>query len=136
MADTLGTSPANRWTACSCIGKLDDKRERVRHSWRMSFVALLGARPAFRRFWTSYLVSLLGDWMSFVAVSVLSLASGSGPVSLALLLAAHALPAAVLAPVAGALADRLDRRRLILGANVAQGLLTLAMALAAASGSV
>src|SRR5262245_30756753 len=101
-----------------------------------TLVNLLGRRPHFRRLWISEVVSLLGDWMSFVAVSLLALRAGGGAVALALTLAAHSLPRALFAPAAGVLADRLDRRRLMVGANVAEGLLTVAMAVAAALGSV
>lgn len=101
-----------------------------------TFSSLLRRRPHFRRLWIAQIISLLGDWLSFVAVSLLALKQGDGIVALALVLVAHTLPRALLAPVAGALADRLDRRRMMIGANVAQGLLTLGMAGAAAAGSV
>jgi MFS family permease len=98
--------------------------------------SLLLRRPSFRRVWLSQVVSLLGDWMSYIAVSLLSLREGGGVVALAIVMVGHTLPNALFAPVAGVLADRLDRRRLLLLANIAQGVLTLAMAAAAALGSV
>lgn len=97
---------------------------------------LLRRRPHFRRVWLSEIVSLLGDWMGFVAVSLLALGDGSGVVALALVLVGHNLPNALFAPVAGVLADRLDRRWLLVAMNVAQCALTLAMAGAAALGNV
>lgn len=101
-----------------------------------TFSSLLRRRPHFRRLWIAQIISLLGDWLSFVAVSLLALKQGDGIVALALVLVAHTLPRALLAPVAGALADRLDRRRMMIGANLAQGAITLGMAAAAAGGSV
>jgi predicted MFS family arabinose efflux permease len=103
---------------------------------RLSPWSLLRRRPHFRRVWLSELVSLLGDWMSFVAVSLLALRGGSGVVALALVIVGHSLPSALFAPVAGVLADRLDRRALLVFTNVAQCALTLAMAGAAALGHV
>jgi MFS family permease len=100
------------------------------------FTNLLRNRPHFRRLWLSEVVSLLGDWMSFVAVSLLALREGGGVVALALVLVGHSLPHAFLAPVAGVLADRLDRKRLMVAAYVTQAALTLLMAVAAARGSV
>jgi MFS family permease len=97
---------------------------------------LLRERPLFRRLWLGEVVSLLGDWMSFVAVSLLALEKGGGVVALALVLVGHTLPHAVLAPVAGVLADRLDRKQLLIATNAAQAALTAAMAVAAARGSV
>lgn len=102
----------------------------------LALVSLLRRRPHFRRLWLSEIVSLLGDWMSFVAISLLALREGGSVVSLALVLAAHNLPHALLAPVAGTLADRLDRRRLMISVNVIEGTLTVAMAIAAARGMV
>ncbi|WP_438005323.1 MFS transporter [Sorangium sp. So ce321] len=98
---------------------------------------LLRRRPRFRRVWLSEIVSLLGDWMSFVAVSLLALGGeGGGVVALALVMVGHHLPNALFAPVAGVLADRLDRRWLLIATSLVQGALTLAMLGAAVVGSV
>ncbi|WP_437777292.1 MFS transporter [Sorangium sp. So ce1097] len=98
---------------------------------------LLRRRPHFRRVWLSEIVSLLGDWMSFVAVSLLALGGeGGGVVALALVLVGHHLPNALFAPVAGVLADRLDRRSLLIATSALQGALTVAMLVAAVLGSV
>ncbi|WP_437645553.1 MFS transporter [Sorangium sp. So ce362] len=99
--------------------------------------SLLRRRPHFRRVWLSEIVSLLGDWMGFVAVSLLALGGeGGGVVALALVIVGHHLPNALFAPVAGVLADRLDRRRLLIATSVVQGALTVAMLGAAVLGSV
>lgn len=60
--------------------------------------------------------------------------SGGGALGLAAVLAAHSLPGAVLAPVAGAIVDRFDRRRVLVVADSAAALITLGMAAAAALG--
>ena len=99
-------------------------------------IALLRRRPDFRRLWAAGAVSLCGDWLSMVAVSVLALTHGGGAVAVALVFAAHTLPAAILSPVAGALVDRVDRRRVLIIADVLASLTTAGMAIAAASGSV
>jgi MFS family permease len=96
--------------------------------------SLLVARPGFRRLWMAGATSLVGDWLSFVAVGMLALDRGGGPLDLALVLAAHALPAALLSPVWGAVVDRFDRRRLLVLADAAAGLVTIGMAAAAAAG--
>ena len=74
---------------------------------------------------------MVGDWLSFVAVAALALSSGGGALALALVFAAHALPAAVLAPVAGALVDGLDRRRVLVAADLLAATVTVAMTIAA-----
>ena len=98
-------------------------------------MTLLRRHPAFRRLWAAAAISQLGDWLSFVAVSVLALASGGGALGLAVVFAAHALPGALLSPVAGALVDRVDRRRVLLAADGVAAALTVAMAVAAAAGA-
>lgn len=95
---------------------------------------LLRRHPAFRRLWAAGAISLVGDWLSFVAVSVLALTSGGGALGLALVFSAHLLPGALLAPFAGALVDRFDRRKVLVLADLIAGGLTAAMALAAAAG--
>ncbi|MBU0551466.1 MFS transporter [Myxococcota bacterium] len=100
------------------------------------FWALLTRRAAFRRLWWSTLISQLGDWLSYVAVSVLSLHHGHGALGIALVLVAHHLPHALLAPISGPLADRFDRRRLLIGAYVVNAALTLGMWRAALTGDI
>jgi MFS family permease len=96
-----------------------------------SWIALLARRPHLRRLWLSAIVSLIGDWLSFVTVAVLSLEASEGPLVLVGTLAVHQLPAALLGAFAGTIADRVDRRALLVAANLAQMALTLAAVLAA-----
>ncbi len=96
-----------------------------------SWIALLARRPHLRRLWLSAIVSLIGDWLSFVTVAVLSLEASEGPLVLVGTLAVHQLPAALLGAFAGTIADRVDRRKLLVAANLAQMALTLVAAGAA-----
>lgn len=97
---------------------------------------LLRDSAAFRRLWAAGAVSLVGDWLSFVAVAALALGSGGGPFALALVFAAHALPGAMLAPVAGAIVDGFDRRRVLVAADLLAALATLGMVGAAFVGVI
>src|SRR5262245_38378354 len=97
---------------------------------------MLRRNAAFRRLWAAGAVSLVGDWLSFVAVAALALGSGGGPFALALVFAAHALPGPALAPVAGAIVDGFDRRRVLVAADVLAALATLGMVGAALAGVV
>lgn len=98
------------------------------------FGRLLAERAAFRRLWLSTIVSSLGDWLSYVAVSLLAVDAGESAVSVGLVLVAHTLPMALLAPISGPLVDRFDRRRLAIVAHLGAAVLTLAMWGAAESG--
>jgi len=99
---------------------------------------LIRDRPGFRQLWLGEIVSQLGDWLSWVAVSLLALehGGGEGAMAVALVLAAHSLPQALLAPVGGVLADRWDRRNLLIGVHLTQALLTGLMLLSALSGAI
>lgn len=97
---------------------------------------LLQRNLGFRRLWASHAISLLGDWLSYVSVSLLALHRGESAVALSLVLVAHSLPAALAQPVAGVLADRFDRKTLLFTGNLVQAALTLGMAVAAIGGSV
>ena len=68
----------------------------------------------FRLFWSGQLVSLVGTWMQSVAQAWLVLELTGSPLRLGLVGAAQFTPMLVLSFLAGALADRLPKRRLIL----------------------
>ncbi|MCB9552735.1 MAG: MFS transporter [Myxococcales bacterium] len=91
------------------------------------FAHLLGARRDFRRLWVANMVSMLGDWLSYVAVSLVAVNRGESAVTVGLVLVAHSLPMALLSPIAGPLADRFDRRRLMIVSQIIAGLLTVGM---------
>lgn len=97
--------------------------------------SLLRRNPGFGRLWAAAGVSLVGDWLSFVAVAALALQSGDGAFGLAVVFAAHALPAALLAPFAGAIVDGMDRRRVLVAADLIAAALTVAMMIAALAGA-
>jgi MFS family permease len=74
-------------------------------------------RPAFRAVWTALLGSQLVTWAHNVgAVTVVASLSDS-PTLIALVQTATSLPAVALSLLAGATADMVDRRRLVLGAQ-------------------
>ena len=71
-------------------------------------------RPIFRAIWIASLASNLGTWMHIVAASWLMTSLTASAALVALVQTASALPAFALALPAGALADVLDRRRMIM----------------------
>ncbi len=103
---------------------------------------VLSIKP-FRRLWIALSLSSLGDWLSILAL--LSLAAyltqkhGAGQSATAaaaaqttavgLVWVATLLPPLLLGPVAGAIADRLDRRRTMIVGDVLRGLLYLSIPL-------
>jgi MFS family permease len=74
--------------------------------------------PNFRRFYTGYVTSLLGSSMSTVAIAFAVLDSRVSATGLGLVFTANVVPQVLLLPLAGAIADRLGRRRVMLSADV------------------
>lgn len=100
------------------------------------FARLLRERRDLRRLWWSNVVSQLGDWLTYVAVSVVTLAHDGSATAIGLVMVAHTLPYVLVAPLAGPLADRLDRRKLLIGSYILCSLLTVGMWSAASAGAI
>jgi MFS family permease len=78
--------------------------------------------PAFMRWATAETVSLLGSAISIVVLPVLVFQMTDSTALTGLISATRVMPYLCFGLIAGPLADRGDRRRLILGGNVVQGL--------------
>jgi MFS family permease len=90
---------------------------------------LLVANRPFRLLWGARAVSFLGDSLGLVAL-MLHVAETTGQaLAVALLLLAGDFAPALLGPLAGTVADRLDRRRVMVGCELLQGALVAATAL-------
>src|SRR5204863_4780510 len=71
-------------------------------------------RPLFRGFWLALLVSNIGTWMHDVSAGWMMTHLAPSPIMVSLMQTAMSLPVVLLALPAGALADVVDRRRLLL----------------------
>ena len=100
------------------------------------FGRLVRHNPDFRRLWISHMISLVGDWLSYIAVSVIVVEEGAGALAVGMVLVVHSLPVAMMSPISGPLADRLDRKRLLIGGYLGAALLTLGMWAVADAASV
>jgi len=72
----------------------------------------------FRAVWLATLVSNIGTWMNDVGAGWLMTSLASSPAIVALVAAATTFPVMLLALPAGAIADIVDRRRLLMGVQV------------------
>jgi len=72
----------------------------------------------FRLFWIAQLASSLGTWMQNTAAGWLMTDLSATPTMVALVQTAALLPVFALAPLAGALADMVDNRRLLVGNSI------------------
>jgi len=88
-------------------------------------ISLLRRNRDFRRLYLASMISLGGDWFLLVALFGVVLDLTGSAVAVALLLAVQDLTYFVFSPAAGALADRLDRRKLMVAADLARAVLCL-----------
>lgn len=86
-------------------------------------------RGLFLAFWLANLASLIGTWIHEVGAAWLMTSLSPSPLLVALVQAATSLPVFFLALPAGALADVIDRRRLLLGAQLWMLLTALSLGL-------
>lgn len=89
------------------------------------FSTRLWRNGAFIRFFIGATLSVVGDWFNTVAIAVLTYRI-TGQVSLvAATIAVSVLPRVLLAPIGGALADRFERRRLLVILDFARAVVAL-----------
>ncbi|MGF6886450.1 MFS family permease [Nocardia sp. GAS34] len=93
----------------------------------------LRSRP-FRIYFAGQIASASGTFVQVTAIGWLVLRLTGSPASLGMVLAAGGLPPLLLGPWGGVVADRVDLRRLLIGTQIAFGLLATALWLAAATG--
>ena len=77
------------------------------------------AIPAFRKLWNTMVLSSFGDWLGLLATTALAqeLAGGNykkANFAIAGVFIVRLVPAVILGPIAGVIADRFDRRRLMI----------------------
>ncbi|MFO1039295.1 MAG: MFS transporter [Geminicoccaceae bacterium] len=90
--------------------------------------------PVYRALWIATLVSNIGTWIHDVSAGWLMTSLATSPMLVALVQAATTLPAFLLALPAGALADLVDRRRLLIGLQLAMGITATLLALCTIAG--
>ena len=81
------------------------------------------AIPAFRKLWQSMAFSSLGDWLGLLATTALAQQLSKGNYStanfaIAGVFIARLLPSVFLGPIAGVIADRFDRRKLMVVCDI------------------
>ena len=84
----------------------------------VGYLQLLKQNPRFRTLWAAQLISTAGDWFNSVAVLGLVLQLTSSGLGASLVLLASTFPMFFLIPIAGPMADRFDRRRLMILTNL------------------
>jgi dTMP kinase len=89
---------------------------------------VLSIKP-FRRLWIALSLSSLGDWLSLLALSILAnnLAKSNGAVAVSGVWLTSLLPALIFGPLAGAVADKFDRRTNMIIGDVLRAVLYISI---------
>jgi MFS family permease len=91
------------------------------------YAALLRSNRNFRLLFFGQTVSQLGDWFNAIAVYALLLDLTGSATAVAWMMIVQFLPVAVVGPIAGVVVDRVNRRRLMIIADVVRGFLILGL---------
>jgi len=93
------------------------------------YLAVLRHNRNFRLLYIGQTISQLGDWFNSVAVFALLLDLTGSATAVAWMMIVQFLPVALVSPVAGVVVDRVDRRKLMIAADVVRGLLIFGLLL-------
>lgn len=89
------------------------------------YIALLRRSRDFRRLWLGQVVSQLGDWFDTIAVMTIVLRlTGSGR-DVGLIFVTRFLPSVVVSPLSGVIADRFNRRTIMIVSDLARAFVVL-----------
>ena len=83
-----------------------------------AYLSFLQLRSKFRSLWLAQVISLTGDWFNTIASVIIVNRYAPSGLALGSLFMARALPPFLLGPVAGVVADRFDRRKVLVLSDV------------------
>ncbi len=92
--------------------------------------------PNYRRYISGQSISLIGTWMQMTAQSWLVLTLTHSATALGVIVALQTLPVLLLGPYGGVIADRANKRVLMIGLQSAMGIQALILGLLTVTGSV
>lgn len=83
-----------------------------------AYLALLQRRPQFRYLWLAQVISLFGDWFNAIATVMIVNRYGGSGLAVSALFLARSLPPFFAGPLAGVIADRFDRRTVLIASDL------------------
>src|SRR5664279_4872676 len=104
------------------------------HAGRVTFAAL--SIPNYRRYYGGQAISMIGTWMQMTAQSWLVLTLTHSGTMLGVVVALQTLPVLLLGPYGGVIADRVNKRRLMVALQAAMGLQALTLGVLTVTGAV
>lgn len=97
----------------------------------MGYIELMRSNREFVKLWAAQIVSLFGDWFSTITISALIASYTAGTdyqgIAVSSFFIARLLPPVLMRPLAGVIADRFDRKRLLIVSDIARALAVLGL---------
>ncbi len=107
---------------------------RAMNAGRVTFAAL--SVPNYRRYYLGQAVSLTGTWMQMTAQAWLVLTLTHSSTALGIIVGLQTLPVLLLTPYGGVVADRSDKRRIMIALQSAMGVQALVLGVLTVGGAV
>ena len=83
-----------------------------------NYLKLLKSNTGFRNLWCGQIVSQFGDWLNTMATYALILSLTGSGMAMAAVMMVKLLPTVIISPVAGVTADRIDRKKIMILADL------------------
>lgn len=133
-ADTGPDTPPSETPESSKTSETRKRGGRLHALRGQAFASL--ANPNFRRYISGQAVSIIGTWMQIVAQGWLVLELTGSGTQIGLVAALQTVPMLFLGPYGGVVADRVDKRRLMIILQSLMGVQALVLGVLAATGTV
>lgn len=93
------------------------------------YIILIRHNPNYRWLWLSAVISQLGDWFNLIASAALVANLSNSGLAIGGLFLARLLPPFILSPVVGVIADRFDRRKILIASDLLRAVIVLSFLL-------
>jgi len=100
------------------------------------YIDLLKRNQNFRYLWWGNVISLLGDWFNLIASAALISELTNSGVAISYLFLVRFLPQFLFSPIAGVIADRYDRRKILILTDLLRTIIVLGYLLIRSSGQL
>ena len=100
------------------------------------YISLLRRNDNYRHLWLGNVVSLLGDWFNLIAAAELITELSNEGVAISYLFLARFLPLFAFSPLAGVLADRYDRKMLMVISDVLRAVVVFGFLIVGVTGQI
>ena len=97
---------------------------------QIGYLELIRTNAAFRRLWSASVISMLGEWFNTIALFLIIYDSTESEFLLGLLFTMRMVCFALFQPFGGLLADRINRKKIMIWTNILQVFLALSFLVA------